>query len=1405
MGYYSRNAGDPWSLTAPDDATLRFELRPGDVAPIDANNFTKNERSDVVFDSVLSVGVPAEVNFNLTVEAGPVNDASFLVLGQFYAQMADGTTATLPPLEIDLIDDQIVAYARYTDASGKIAAKPIFVSNALLTRGQSYNIDIKANFNPSGAGQAVLTIDGNVVANYSGPLGYIGQQSSSWAEGINRGAGTSQTFAADFSNTTITSNSAISFPDPVPYAAPPSFAMGQFSLVAGTSSDVSVPVAGYALGSTVVSIYSNGSLIGTTTAGTDGYYSTSVTLSGLGNHFLDASYTTKAGQVSVSSAPANFYIEDQSALSSVAPNILSLVMNGDIWWVQSAYKPWSISAPDANTLRFEVRDNDVAFYDKSTGTFSERSEIKDQAGIPNGTPLEVSYQFQIEPGAPNDAKWAIVGQLHPGDSLVTPVLVGPPFEIALVGEKMQINIVAVGDNGLPYVKTLYTDVSNIVRGHYYDIDIRAVFDPSGAGRLVVVRDGATLVDYTGSLGYPNQTAVYWREGIYRSSTGTVTMAADYSDLSIRSGPGVTITDAITAPSVTSSVVSGRVNGGTAAIVTFAGLTKANANITFSENDVVLGTAVANPDGSYAADVNLDLSIPHTISTWATDATGRSSIASVLVVDTAANVVANIDAIQAGSNLAAIVLTDSNILILPTQSVSSFSKNYASTLNKISGSYSFLKITAVTGLPYDTVKQYYTSGGVLYETDRLASSRLISSVVIAADGSQVSKSYSSSGVSITYIDRTGRTTEADLYTTTNILYSKTIYNADGSRVTYSFNQTTGVETGYTSVDSTGAKQIVTVNITGQAYSTQILTYNSAGKLLKQERLTTNGVEIYVVTYNSDGSNVTQQFSNAGVPTNTTIRYADGTYSIETFGILNQPYSAKTILYSASNKIIGTDTFDSAGTLLSSQRTNSDSSVTVFSVDISGQILGYTQTYPSGAKVIAIYWAGTRQVASITTFSASGAKTEVDVYDSSGAKLSSDVFASDGSDVLTTFDPASGLATGQTQTRADGSKVVTAYQPGSSAIVASVTTFSASGAKTEVDVYDPSGAKLSSDAFAPDGSDVLTTFDPASGLATGQTQTRADGSKVVTAYQPGSSLIRASVFNYGSSGVLTESEIFDTAGRLTEIDAFDQLGRRISQSQRFSDGTRVATTYDPASGAVLQSSTVFADGSHTDINNAIVGKPYTSQTISYSAAGKVVSMSRYYGDAAHTLAMTQVANADGSSEVHSYDTAGREISRTVTSADGTSEVVNSIYSGTSTTPSTVQDFHYAAGGKLLWSDVTNPNGSHNIAVATSGVSVSSNPGVSDTFLSASTGASTFVFQPAFGQDLVTNFHAGAGTNHDTLDLTAFHLSQNSGDSGAGVLAQMLRQSGNDVILTVSPTDTVTLKNTVLANLATADFKV
>ena len=196
--------------------------------------------------------------------------------------------------------------------------------------------------------------------------------------------------------------------------------------------------------------------------------------------------------------------------------------------IQSAAQPWSLTHPNSSTLRFELRPEDHWASDYSTAV--QRTEIimHNNGNVQlfqAGTPLEITYNFRIEPGPATTAYFTTLGQMHAESDGV------PPYYIQLTpGDHMEVTL----GNGTPqnhHFWNAYVDPNPLIRDHTYSMKIDTNFATDSSGYLYVWRDGVQIVNYHGPIGYGDAT--YWKEGIYRAvDPGNQTIAVDYSNLKI---------------------------------------------------------------------------------------------------------------------------------------------------------------------------------------------------------------------------------------------------------------------------------------------------------------------------------------------------------------------------------------------------------------------------------------------------------------------------------------------------------------------------------------------------------------------------------------------------------------------------------------------------------------------------------------------------------------------------------------------------------------------------------------------------------------------------------------------------------------------------------------------------------
>lgn len=198
---YTDNANQPWSLTEPNANTLEFSVHPGDNwvgaggGWSDAVNDGGANRSEIQFQQFYSAGTQINVSYGFTLQPGPVNNSTMVDIGQLHS-----TTQSPPsPVTVNLnTHDQLQISIQNPTSKDTL----LWTAPAPIHRGQTYQITLQMNMNPTGNGYVGVWIDGTQVVNYHGPVGAAGAQYY-WKEGIYRGP-SDQIMTADYTNTQIT-------------------------------------------------------------------------------------------------------------------------------------------------------------------------------------------------------------------------------------------------------------------------------------------------------------------------------------------------------------------------------------------------------------------------------------------------------------------------------------------------------------------------------------------------------------------------------------------------------------------------------------------------------------------------------------------------------------------------------------------------------------------------------------------------------------------------------------------------------------------------------------------------------------------------------------------------------------------------------------------------------------------------------------------------------------------------------------------------------------------------------------------------------------------------------------------------------------------------------------------------
>jgi len=215
-------------------------------------------------------------------------------------------------------------------------------------------------------------------------------------------------------------------------------------------------------------------------------------------------------------------------------------------FLKNAGEPYSYQEFSDGRMRFEVRQDDffpgVAGSDADTGDEAQgknRSEITSFRSTQNNREFVIEFDVLVEAGLPNTADFLVLAQLRQtedrdANGMITDFSGPPPMTIQLRGDRLEVvgrtdpnktttedSLIRLTAPGFdtPSTNTLYLDTDPIARDTWINMRIEVVFDHTGSnGRLEVQRDGVTIVNYTGAIGYNDDIGPYLQMGVYRGKT-----------------------------------------------------------------------------------------------------------------------------------------------------------------------------------------------------------------------------------------------------------------------------------------------------------------------------------------------------------------------------------------------------------------------------------------------------------------------------------------------------------------------------------------------------------------------------------------------------------------------------------------------------------------------------------------------------------------------------------------------------------------------------------------------------------------------------------------------------------------------------------------------------------------------
>ncbi len=195
---------------------------------------------------------------------------------------------------------------------------------------------------------------------------------------------------------------------------------------------------------------------------------------------------------------------------------------------QNSLHPWGFSSRNG-VDRYEVRSGDMWAKDDHV---RERSESASRFRMEAGKTYQLEYSIMVEPGRPNAAQWLALTQMQ---STFDEGEAGhsPPLALELKGERFRVTsryaTPRISTQADMRTTTHYTDSVDVQRGRWYKFRYIVSFDPFGAGHLVVIQDGRTVVDYHGPIGFNDARGPYVKMGLYRASAPN-DMAVQFSNI-----------------------------------------------------------------------------------------------------------------------------------------------------------------------------------------------------------------------------------------------------------------------------------------------------------------------------------------------------------------------------------------------------------------------------------------------------------------------------------------------------------------------------------------------------------------------------------------------------------------------------------------------------------------------------------------------------------------------------------------------------------------------------------------------------------------------------------------------------------------------------------------------------------
>jgi hypothetical protein len=214
------NSGDPWSVQQTGDL-YRFEVRSGDHW----RDETIKERSEISSQGKLAFDTTYTMSYDFMIEPGARNTAEWLNMGQFHATPDADDVNVGPVFAIKLAGERMRIVTRSDPdrvTDGRTPDNFIYTDSQDIVRGHWYDMTVQFRFDPDGGGIAKVWRDGELIADYKGPLAYNDAVGPYWKMGIYR-ENAAETLAINYRDFNIvqgTNTPSTSDPAPTPVPEP---------------------------------------------------------------------------------------------------------------------------------------------------------------------------------------------------------------------------------------------------------------------------------------------------------------------------------------------------------------------------------------------------------------------------------------------------------------------------------------------------------------------------------------------------------------------------------------------------------------------------------------------------------------------------------------------------------------------------------------------------------------------------------------------------------------------------------------------------------------------------------------------------------------------------------------------------------------------------------------------------------------------------------------------------------------------------------------------------------------------------------------------------------------------------------------------------------------------------------